>query len=52
MAPIDWDELMKLDILGLQDDTSKAEDLYCVLSDVCKATLQLFCYHHRVEPIM
>jgi len=35
MAPIDWDMLMKLDVQGLQDDAEMAENMCCVLSDVC-----------------
>lgn len=35
MAPIDWDQLMKLDVQELQDNATLAEDMYCVLSEVC-----------------
>jgi len=35
MAPIDWDQLMKLDVQELQDNAALADDMYCVLSDVC-----------------
>jgi len=34
MAPIDWDQLMKLDVQELQDNAALTEDMYCVLSDV------------------
>lgn len=34
MAPLDWDQLMNLDVEKLQEDTSLADGLYDVLSDV------------------
>ena len=34
MAPVDWDQLMKLDVQELQDNAALADDMYCVLSDV------------------
>lgn len=35
MAPVDWDQLMKLDVQELQDNATLADDMYCVLSEVC-----------------
>jgi len=48
MAPFDWDKFMKLDVQELHDDTALADDMYCVLSEVCS---HLQC-HPTVKLIM
>jgi len=43
MAPLDWDQLMKINLEQLQNDTAQADELYNVLADV---GLFLFSHTH------